>query len=148
MAGVVEERMRGGIARSEGHTYPGVEVTTYKDEPGTWVSVTRRVLAEESGTNFETRYFEVAPGGYTSFERHGHEHVVIVQRGTGRVRLHDEWSDIAQGDTVHVAPNTPHQFVNAGDEPFGIVCVVDRDRDRPVLLENDGTPRASEEENL
>lgn len=138
--------MRGGIARSEGHTYPDVELTTYKDEPGTWVAVTRRVLAPESETKFETRYFEVAPGGYTSFERHGHEHVVIVQRGQGRVRLHDQWAEIGAGDTVHVGPNTPHQFVNAGEEPFGIVCIVDRDRDRPVLLENDGTPRASEQE--
>lgn len=137
--------MTGGIVRSEGHTYPGVEVTTYKDEPGTWVAVTRRVLAEGSDTEFETRYFEVAPAGYTSFERHEHEHVVIVQRGRGRVRLNDGWSEIGPGDIVHVASHTPHQFVNAGDEPFGIVCIVDRERDRPTLLENDGAARALEQ---
>lgn len=137
--------MPGGISRSEGYAYPDVALTTYKDEPGTWVAVTRRVLAEASGTKFETRYFEVAPGGYTSFERHGHEHIVIVQRGQGRVRLNDAWSEIGPGDTVHIGPHISHQFANAGEEPFGIVCIVDRERDRPVLLDNDGTPRASGE---
>lgn len=132
------------IHRSEGFSYPEVEMTTYKDEPGTWVAVTRRVLHPDAGTKFETRYFEVAPGGYTSYERHGHEHMVVVLRGTGRVRLGNEWSDIASGDVVRVSSGTPHQFVNDGEDSFGILCIVDRERDRPVLLNNDGSPRASE----
>ncbi len=119
-------------------------MTTYKDEPGTWVAVSRRVLHSEAETKFETRYFELAPGGYTSFERHGHEHVVVVLRGSGRVRLGDDWNDIQSGDSVRVAGNTPHQFANPTDAPFGILCIVDRDRDRPILLDSDGTPRSSE----
>jgi ribulose-bisphosphate carboxylase large chain len=132
------------VQRCEEFSYPQVEVTTYKDEPGTWVAVTRRVLAQDSATKFETRYFEVAPGGYTSFEKHGHEHVVVVLRGMGRVRLGDEWSDVQAGDTVHVSGNTPHQFTNPSPEPFGIVCIVDRERDRPVLLDTEGNPRSSD----
>jgi len=129
------------IQRCERFAFPDVEMTTYKDEPGTWVAVSRRILADRSDTQFETRYFEVAPGGYTSFERHGHEHVVVVLRGAGRVRLHDEWTELATGDVVHVPTQTPHQFQNPTTEPFGILCVVDRERDRPVLLNDDGTPR-------
>jgi quercetin dioxygenase-like cupin family protein len=102
------------------------------------------VLTTSAKTSFETRFFEIAPGGYTSFERHEHEHVVVVTRGRGRVRLGDEWSEIGEGDFVHVPQNTPHQFTNEFDQPFGIVCIVDRDRDRPVLLDTDGLPRASE----
>ncbi len=133
------------IERSEGG-YPGVEVSTYKDEAGTWVGVTRRVLAGGGGTGFETRYFDVAPGGYTSFERHGHEHVVVVVKGRGTVRLGEGTHAIGPGDVVHVGPNEPHQFLaEAGTgEGLGFVCTVDRVRDRPVLLQNDGTPRASE----
>jgi quercetin dioxygenase-like cupin family protein len=132
------------IQRSSDFQFPDVEMTTYKDEPGTWVAVTRRVLVNGCDTKFETRYFEVAPGGYTSFERHGHEHVVVVLRGQGEVRLNDERTNIGPGDVVRVVSQTPHQFRNAGDQPFGILCIVDRDRDRPVLLNDDGTPRASE----
>lgn len=132
------------ILRSDSFAYPEVEMTTYKDEPGTWVAVTRRVLHPESATKFETRYFELAPGGYTSFEKHAHEHVVVVLRGSGRVRLGDEWTELQSGDSVHVSEMTPHQFINPSEEPFGILCVVDRDRDRPVLLRTDGTPRSSE----
>lgn len=132
------------IERYENATFPGVEITTYKDEPGTWVGVTRRVLASGSGTGFETRYFDLAPGGYTSHERHAHEHVVVVLKGRGTVRLGSEVHPIAAGDLVHTGPNEPHQFLAAEDEGLGIVCTVDRDRDRPVLLGNDGLPRASE----
>lgn len=132
------------VRPSEGFRYPGVEEQTYKDEPGTWVGVTRRNLFPSAKTGFEVRYFEVAPGGYTSFEFHGHEHCVLVARGSGRVRLGDAWRAIGEGDAVWVSEKTPHQFQNDGAEPFGIYCVVDRDRDRPVLLGADGAPRASE----
>ena len=132
------------VQRYETATFPGVEVTTYKDEPGTWVGVTRRVLAPESGTKFETRYFDIAPGGYTSFERHAHEHVVVVLNGAGTVRLGADVHRIVAGDVVHTASNEPHQFLADAGEGLGIVCTVDRDRDRPVLLGNDGLPRTSE----
>ena len=130
------------VQKFESGTYPGVEMTTYKDEPGTWVGVTRRVLASDTRAGFETRYFDIAPGGYTSFERHSHEHVVIVLQGSGTVRLGGESHSIASGDAVHVAPNEPHQFLT--EAGMGILCTVDRDRDRPILLGTDGLPRASE----
>jgi mannose-6-phosphate isomerase-like protein (cupin superfamily) len=124
------------IQRFSGGQWPGVECESYKDEPGTWIGTTRRVLAEESKTGFQTRYFEVAVDGYTSFEQHQHEHVVVVLRGTGMVLLGETWHAIGQNDCVHVPPGMPHQFRNCGSEPFGILCVVDQDRDRPVLLGN------------
>lgn len=135
------------IQRFQTHTqagFPGVDFTSYKDEPGTWVAVTRRVLAEPGQTKFETRYFEVAPGGYTSYEKHGHEHVVVVLQGSGKVKLGTETHEIGPGDCIHVPSWTPHQFENSGETPFGILCVVDRERDRPVLLHPDGTPKDSE----
>lgn len=126
--------------RCDGFAYPGLPVERYKDEPGTWVAVTRRVLGGE-GAAFEARYFELEPAGYTSFERHRHVHLVVVLRGRGRVRLGVEWADIGPGDVVRVSAGQPHQFVNPGEEPFGILCVVDKERDRPILLDSDGTPR-------
>lgn len=129
------------IHRFADYSWTETDQTEYKDEPGTWMSVTRRVLGPKLGAGFEVRYFEVAPGGYTSYERHRHEHCVMVVRGSGKVRLGNEWNALGPLDVVTVAPEMPHQFRNDSDEPFGIVCIVDRDRDRPVLLDESGQPK-------
>lgn len=132
------------IHRCGDHAWPSVAMDRYKDEPGTWMQVTRRVLVDSEQTQFQVRYFEVEAGGYTSFERHQHEHAVVVLRGRGTVRLGDQVDEIQPGDVVHVASNVPHQFSNPFDELFGILCIVDRDRDRPVLLD---PPAASQSSN-
>ena len=115
--------------------WEGYEVLPYKDVPGSHQGVVRQNLLKEAPTQFEVRYFEVAPGGFTSFERHGHEHFVIVISGRGEVKLGDTVSPIQTKDLVRVEGNVPHQFRNRGDEPLGILCVVDRVRDRPQLVD-------------
>lgn len=131
------------IFRSEGFQWPGVERQDYKNEPGTWQDVSRRVLFSTPNSQFETRYFEIAPGGYTSHEKHGHEHCVIVARGSGEVYLDGAWGTVSPGDVVHVPPHAPHQFRNRGTEPFGILCIVDKVRDRPILLGNETMAESS-----
>lgn len=131
------------IFRFSGWTWSDIPIHQYKDNPGSWQSVTRQVFNKDSKSQFEVRYFEVSPGGYTSFEMHGHEHMVLVLRGSGKVRLGDEWSKVGPFDAVLVLPNTPHQFVAANDEPLGILCVVDKNRDRPTLLRSETNSEAS-----
>jgi ribulose-bisphosphate carboxylase large chain len=122
------------IKRWSGDGWADAVVTHYKDEPGPWQSVTRTVLFDSDAARFQGRYFEIAPGGCTSLERHQHEHFVVVLRGSGRVFLHGEWHDVAPLDAICVHSQEPHQFANPHSEPFGILCVVDRDRDVPVPL--------------
>ncbi|MCG9895811.1 MAG: cupin domain-containing protein [Fimbriimonadaceae bacterium] len=111
-----------------------VPVETYKDEPGTWMHVSRRVLFDSEASAFQARVFEVAPGGYTSYERHSHEHFVLVLSGSGLATVGGERREVGPGDVVAVHSGQAHQFENPGDAPFVILCVVDRDRDRPELL--------------
>jgi len=118
--------------------WQSIERQDYKNEPGTWMDVSRRVLFSSEYSQFETRYFEVAEGGYTSLEHHQHEHCVIVMRGRGEVRVGETVSEIGFGDVVHVGPHEVHQFRNSASEPFGILCIVDKERDRPVLVGNEG----------
>lgn len=122
------------IRRFESGRWTDVPLDQYKNEPGTWMEVTRQVLYSSERSRFETRYFEIAPGGYSSFERHQHEHCVIVLQGQGEVRLGDDWFSLKQHDVVQVESGMAHQFRNAGSSPFGILCIVDRERDRPVHL--------------
>lgn len=85
---------------------------------------------------FHLRYFEIEPGGYSTRERHGHEHVVTVLRGRGTVTLGDEVWELGFGDVVYVAPWEIHQFANqSSSEPFGFLCVVPAQRDRPEVME-------------
>ncbi|MBI4537949.1 MAG: cupin domain-containing protein [Gemmatimonadetes bacterium] len=124
------------VFRFHGFEWEGVEARVYKEGGEAFRGVIRRVLAKDDALAFEVRYFELEPGGYTSFERHEHEHVVIVLRGRGSVRLGEEMQALGFGDLVCVTPNTPHRFTNTDPaEPFGFLCIVDRERDRPVTLD-------------
>lgn len=131
------------IRRFNGRDWDGVAVETYKNEPGTWMEVSRRVLFDQDPSRFQVRYFEVAPGGYTTYERHTHEHCVVVLRGRGEARLGDDVQSVGPNDVVIVDSGTPHQFRNPYDEPFGMLCVVDRERDRPQPMESPATDEAS-----
>jgi quercetin dioxygenase-like cupin family protein len=120
----------------EGFRWAGVPVQAYKQSAEHWCGVTRMALLGETGeqTAFQVRYFEIASGGYSSFERHQHEHAVIVLRGQGEVQLGERVQPISYGDLIYVAPNERHQFRNPSQsEPLGFLCVVDAVRDRPVV---------------
>jgi len=123
--------------------WEGFDLLPYKDVPGSHQGVIRQNLLKDADPAFEVRYFEVAKDGFTSFERHEHEHFVVVVRGHGEVRLGDEISLISERDLIRVGNSVPHQFRNFDDEPLGLLCVVDRVRDRPILLDSTQSVYAS-----
>jgi quercetin dioxygenase-like cupin family protein len=61
-------------------------------------------------------------------------HVVVVVRGRGRALVGDRVVELAPIDLVRTPPLAPHRWLNAGDEPFGFLCAVDAERDRPQPL--------------
>ncbi|MFO0845558.1 MAG: cupin domain-containing protein [Gemmataceae bacterium] len=129
-------RFRAARSPGEPHLWDGVPVQDYKPVADHHCGVLRSVLIGEAGerTRFHVRYFEIAPGGYSTLEHHRHEHVVIVLRGGGEVRLGETWHAVGFGDTVYVAPDEVHRLRNRGEEPFGFLCMVDAERDRPVAV--------------
>jgi len=114
--------------------WQGVDVLAYKQEGSApFRDVTRQVLFGDSGLPAQLRYFEVAPGGWTTLERHEHVHAVMVIRGRGQCLVGDKAYDIGERDLVSVPPMTWHQFRAAADQPLGFLCMVAVDRDRPQL---------------
>lgn len=117
--------------------WDGVGKQAYKpavDAALAWEGVTRQTLigAAREPVAFHLRYFEIAPGGFSSLERHHHAHTIVVLRGRGRVRVGEESIDVAPFDLVYVHPDVPHQFRNLDPaEPFGFLCPVDAERDPP-----------------
>jgi len=115
--------------------WQGVALEAYKTTTASWAGISRRELIGKRGESpgFEVRYFEIAPGGYSTLEKHAHEHVVIPIRGAGEAQFGCYLFKVAFGDVVYVAPNDPHQFRNSADaeEPFGFLCLVNSERDAP-----------------
>ena len=89
---------------------------------------------------FHVRYFEIAPGGFTTYEKHQHEHVVMPLRGMGEAHIGGDVHPVGPGDVIYVAPGDPHQFRarKGSAEPFGFLCVVNAERDRPEPLDGLG----------
>ena len=66
------------------YRWEGVEELPYKeDDRALFKSITRQVLFSDPQLHGELRYFEMAPGGFSTLERHEHMHAVLVLRGRG-----------------------------------------------------------------
>jgi quercetin dioxygenase-like cupin family protein len=116
--------------------WEGVTARAYKDDPGgargmAWRGVSRHTLVRPEGVSFEVRYFEIAPGGFSSLEKHEHVHVVFAARGKGRALIGDTVVDLDHLDLVETPPWAPHRWTNPHDEPFGFICTVEGTRDKP-----------------
>lgn len=123
----------------QGWRWEDVDLLRYKQEGSApFKDVTRQVLFAQAAGGAEWRYFEVAPGGWSTLERHEHTHSVMILRGRGRCLVGAQVHDVAEHDLIEVAPRTWHQFRAAADAPLGFLCLVSRERDRPQL------PSASE----
>ncbi len=114
----------------------GIEPRVYKFSVGDargmgWRGVDRFTMAGPPpiSVSFELRYFELAPGGYSSLEKHAHPHLIIVLRGHGKALVGCEVYDLARHDLVYVPALVPHRWINDGQEIFGFLCPVDAGRD-------------------
>src|SRR5215207_11545311 len=77
------ERVPHRAARDD-FRWDGVEMRPYKeDERALYKAITRQVLFSDPEMHGELRYFEVAPGGFSTLERHEHMHGVLILRGRG-----------------------------------------------------------------
>ncbi|MCG2720519.1 MAG: cupin domain-containing protein [Thermodesulfovibrionales bacterium] len=114
----------------------GVKIEKYKPMGKDWSSLIRQTLIGSHGetAKFHVRYFEIAPGGYSSFETHRHEHVVIGIRGEGVCTVKKKKYSIGFLDTLYIEPSAPHQLTNPFKKPFGFFCIVNAKRDRPKRI--------------
>src|SRR5215216_134767 len=114
--------------------WEGVDQLPYKeDERALFKSITRQVLFADPELHGELRYFEVAPGGFSTLERHQHMHAVLILRGSGHCLVGQAVRPIAPRDLVTVPPMTWHQFRATRGEPLGFLCMVNAERDKPQL---------------
>jgi len=120
------------------HTGPlrweGVDLMAYKEEGAApFKAVSRQILFSEPWLAGELRYFEVAPGGHTTLERHEHAHGVMILTGAALCLQADTVRRVEALDLVSIPPMTWHQFRTVGEAPMGFLCMVNAERDRPQL---------------
>ncbi len=128
--------------RHEGRfRWDAVELLDYKPATGdgaeTFREVSRQVLLEDTDLACQLRYFEVGAGGHSTLERHRHVHGVMVLNGSGRALVGDQLIELALHDLVTIPPLTWHQFRADEHGPLGFLCLVNSDRDRPMLPDAD-----------
>jgi mannose-6-phosphate isomerase-like protein (cupin superfamily) len=137
--------------KAKDYRWEGVPELPYKeDDRALFKSITRQVLFADPQLYGELRYFEVAPGGFSTLERHQHMHAVMILRGRGHCLVGDEVRAIETRDLVTVPAMTWHQFRATRGEPLGFLCMVNATRDKPELpsaedlakLERDATVAA------
>jgi ribulose-bisphosphate carboxylase large chain len=116
--------------------WQGIKTEKYKSNLRGWAHVVRRTLIGAHGetSKFHLRYFEIAPRGYSSFEVHKHEHVVIGIRGKGICSIGKKKYPIGFLDILYIEPYAPHQLKNPFRKPFGFFCIVNAKRDKPKIL--------------
>src|SRR5690554_3555467 len=129
------------IIKCNNFNWEGIEPRMYKGDRSCYKGVLRNALLgegeDEQQLNFQTRYFEVEAGGYTTLEYHRHPHSVVVIRGSGSVILGDEVHELNLHDVIYITPETLHQFHADAGEKLGFLCIVDRYRDKPVLPDDE-----------
>jgi len=133
-----EKQSPGPIRRFKDYRWDETDLLAYKEEGSApFKAITRQTLFRDPALRAELRYFEVAPGGYSTLERHEHMHAVLILRGRGEVLIGGEVREIDTNDLVSIAPWTWHQFRAAPDEHLGFLCMVNVERDKPIQPSED-----------
>jgi mannose-6-phosphate isomerase-like protein (cupin superfamily) len=120
--------------KAKDYRWEGVDELPYKeDDRALFKSITRQVLFADPQLRGELRYFEVAPGGFSTLERHQHMHAVMILRGRGHCLVGEEVRPVETRDLITVPAMTWHQFRATRGEPLGFLCMVNATRDKPEL---------------
>jgi quercetin dioxygenase-like cupin family protein len=127
------------VIKNKNFKWESAKRKVYKTDSDNFRDIHRYSLLGETekDLNFQTRYFEIEPDGYSSLEKHRHPHTVIIIRGKGSVILGNKVTEVQLHDVVYISPETIHQFHADKDDFLGFICIVDRYRDKPVIPGDD-----------
>jgi S-methyl-1-thioxylulose 5-phosphate methylthiotransferase len=118
--------------------WENVPLLDYKEEGTHFKNISRQVLFDGlADVSCQLRYFEIAPGGYSTLEQHQHVHLVAILRGEGDVLIGEEIHHVKEHDILVIPSATWHQFQATADNSFGFFCIVNTNRDRPTRPSKD-----------
>lgn len=115
----------------EDYRWEDIQEKPYKTNDGSFLNVKRFEIVK--GEDIEFRYFEIGKNGYSSLEKHEHEHIVMFIKGRGLVLIGSEIYEFKPFDIVYIPSWMPHRFISK-DEDIGFICIVKSNRDKPQKL--------------
>lgn len=76
------------------------------------------------GNRLQSLAEAIVPAGERTIRHRHHrtEELYHFTAGSGLMELGDERFEVGPGDTVHIAPDTPHALVNTGDGELRLLC--------------------------
>lgn len=77
--------------------------------------------AHRSGVSFFL--VDTPPGGGPVLHRHPYTETWVVRSGTVRITADGLDTVAGPGDIAVVPPQTPHKFVNVGDDDLEMICI-------------------------
>jgi mannose-6-phosphate isomerase-like protein (cupin superfamily) len=98
------------------------DIPAYITKDGSWI---RELMHPSRHGNRQQSLAEatVEPGARTQLHRHAlTEELYHVSAGNGIMTLGDSSFTVGAGDTVLIAPGTPHRIEATGTEPLRILC--------------------------
>jgi quercetin dioxygenase-like cupin family protein len=119
---------------TQDYRWEAVELLPYKTDDALFKDITRQILCHgQEDIPCQLRYFEIAPAGYSTLERHEHTHLVMILRGAGEALLGDVVVRVQERDVLTIPPFTWHQFRANQGAYLGFLCLVNQERDKPRL---------------
>ena len=73
---------------------------------------------DHGGVGITFLLVDAPPGRGPALHQHPYEEIFIVQEGHATFVLGDQELEVGAGEIVVVPADTPHAFVNTGDEPL------------------------------
>jgi len=93
------------------------------DEEGAYNVKVKYLLHKGVGAkNLQLRLFKIDVEGYTSLEKHAHEHEVFILQGTALLRGRNQEITVGPRSVIFIPSFEEHQFKNIGDEPVEFLC--------------------------
>jgi mannose-6-phosphate isomerase-like protein (cupin superfamily) len=85
----------------------------------------RELAGTPTGNSVKQSLAEATLPAGAETEEHHHrisEEIYFFTSGSGRMKLGDEESEVAPGDTIVIPPGTRHKLWNTGTEPLKLLC--------------------------
>jgi mannose-6-phosphate isomerase-like protein (cupin superfamily) len=85
----------------------------------------RELLAHRNSSirNQSLAEARVAPNATTALHFHCRaEEIYYVLRGSGRMRIGEEWREVGVGDAIAIPPGEVHQITNVGTDELVFLC--------------------------
>ena len=123
------------ISHNGDYHWKNTPTLVYKEDSSPFKNITRQILVDGvPDLQCQLRYFEVAPGGYSTLEHHKHVHLVVIIRGEGAVLIGDQVHHVHENDVLVIPSMAWHQLRATLDTtPLGFLCLVNVERDHPIL---------------